>query len=325
MPLDDSQKAQLKTLETDLKNCLHTGDHESAVKLVKQIQCLYPEDKQSHKVLRARLWELEVALLANKNAHAAAGLEYLLNHVRRGTKIRLETLILLIVACFRQKNVERVKVLLPQVFGDVNDIQSDNSREEFLKKALVRLEEECVLSGLIGKGPGNLDIHLIHEEAIILIRTKHDDEIMVLMAQSLPENVLISLRAIREQARLKLTRSSDIKLLGNGKDSDKQEAVGSKVFNILTRVIWKSICSPQSALYKMWSKKMPEIYSATYLTTAIVTSLNQWDIGLRMLAVGLSAVAMKASAEVFCESHKPKPFVTGGSDESGKRQKKQKQ
>jgi hypothetical protein len=158
-----------------------------------------------------------------------------------------------------------------------------------------------------------LDVQEIHETAVSLIQNKSDDEILVIMATNLPECARLALRSIRKDA-LSQIRSEDIKLIASGPDSEKPKEIGSKTLKILKRIAWKSICSRDSNLYKMWSKKIPDALGPGYLTTAVVTSMSEWRIGAPMIAAGLVAVIMKASAQVFCEAHKPEPFMTDRSE-----------
>ncbi len=314
MSLNESHLESITILEKSLKECLRSCDYGNSIIILKGIQRLFLNDQKNHRLLKARLWGYEIALSANKNAQAAAGLEDLLNVAKKGTKIRLEAQVLLVIACLRQKNRERAKVLVREVFDNLNDIKSDASRQLFHKKVLERLEEECILSELIGKDTSALNLIEIHAKAVLLIQNNSDDEILELMAESLPAKVRESLRVIRGAALLQINRPNDIKAIGPEKDAEKPKAVGARILGVFKRVIWKGVCSPQSSLFKMWNKKLPETFGPNYLTAAVLASMNEWRIGAPMIAVGLSAVVMKASAEVFCEANKPEPFMTHRSE-----------
>jgi len=51
-----------------------------------------------------------------------------------------------------------------------------------------------------------------------------------------------------------------------------------------------------------------------YFAAAIVGTLNQWRIGLPLLASGIVATLMKYSAEEFCQKAKPKGIMIDRKD-----------
>lgn len=313
MPLNEAQKKRLTALEDRLKTCLRTGAYEESVEITKDIQDIFSDDRTNHRLLKAKLWYFEIELLANRHSFAEAGLVGIIDLANEKTKLRLEAQTLLAICYLRQRLVEKAKPLVREVFNSVNSIQSERSRRLFQRKLLQRLEEECVLSSLISKDPVQLDVLEIHETAVSLIQNKSDDEILVIMATNLPECARLALRSIRKDA-LSQIRSEDIKLIASGPDSEQPKEIGSKTLKILKRIAWKSICSRDSNLYKLWSKKIPDALGPGYLTTAVVTSMSEWRIGAPMIAAGLAAVIMKASAQMFCEAHKPEPFMTDRSE-----------
>jgi hypothetical protein len=74
---------------------------------------------------------------------------------------------------------------------------------------------------------------------------------------------------------------------------------------VLKRVGWKTLCDQKSPIHKLWSEKVPTVYSATYFATSVTKTFQDWKIGLPFLAAGVVAVAMKYGAQEFCELTKP--------------------
>jgi hypothetical protein len=59
----------------------------------------------------------------------------------------------------------------------------------------------------------------------------------------------------------------------------------------------------------MWATKVPEIYSLTYFAAAIERTFSAYQIGIPLLAAGVTAILMKSSAAEFCEWAKPEPIM----------------
>lgn len=73
--------------------------------------------------------------------------------------------------------------------------------------------------------------------------------------------------------------------------------------------MWRTVCAPDSPIYKAWSAKLPEVYGASYFATGVVTAFENFRIGGEMLAVGVTAILMKSTAAEFCQATRPTPVM----------------
>lgn len=309
MPLNEQQKVRLKRLEARLRLCLKTGEVELAIEITTDIQNIFANDRDNHRLLKAKLWCFETCLLANRHGYAEMGLIGICGLASDNTKLRLEAQVLLAICYLRQKRYAEAKPLIKDVLANVNDIKSDKSRHLFQKKLMQRLEEECVLSELIGGDDPPLEIEKVHQQAVYLLQHNSEDQIVALIAASLPERSRLALTDVRGFALLQM-RASDVKLLGAPQDSIAPQALGTRALGILKRIAWRSFCSPDSAVYKAWSKKLPEVFGQGYMAASLVASFKDWRIGIPLLASGVLATIMKSSAHEFCDWAKPEPFMT---------------
>lgn len=306
--LPEETKVKLRKLENELQLAVGSGATERAAEIAGQIQVLFGDDRKHHRLLRAKLWAFEAALDANRLAYAESGFVGIRKLAGSTTRLYLEASSLLAVCLLRQKNIGKAKRLIREVISKINNIKSDRTRNQFQKRLITRIEEECILTELIGKDDGKLDEQEIHEKAVQLIQQNSEDEILKLIGNSVPASGVLLLREVREYSILRLP-APDQKLLPAPKDAEKPKNIGKKALAVLRRVGWKTLCNPDSEIYKLWSKRIPKVFNQGYFAAAIVSTMNGLSIGIPLLASGVLATVMKYSAEEFCELAKPKGLM----------------
>jgi len=206
--------------------------------------------------------------------------------------------------CFlRQKRVSEAKPLFRTVFRKWNQISSPGTRNLLQKRIIERIEEESVLTSLIGFNEGPLKPDRIHEEAIKLIQMP-EGELLELLARALPYEFITLLNDVRTDAYLQFS-TPDRTLLPAPGQATGAPHVGKLVLAVLKRVGWKTLCDRKSPLYKLWSEKVSTVYSAAYFATSIAQTCQDWKIGVQLLAAGVTAIAMKYGAQEFCELTRP--------------------
>jgi len=79
----------------------------------------------------------------------------------------------------------------------------------------------------------------------------------------------------------------------------------------LKRVIWKALCDPESDVYKLWfTAGMKVVFDKKYLTTAIVTALSGYRVGIYGIVLYSSALILKVGLEVYCDVCKPTSIMS---------------
>lgn len=306
--LTEWQMAEIKPLEFELRKAVQQAESEVAVELAGKIQNLFPYDRKHHRLLRAKLWAFEACLDANRLPYAEAGLIGIRKLSEPNTRLYLEASSLLAVCFLRQKKIPESKKLIYEVISKINNIASDRTRNQFQKRLIDRIEEECILAELIGAGDEKLDVKEIEDKAIFLIQRNSDDEILKLIGNSVPVASAKLLSDVRAYS-IKQLHPPDRKLLPAPEKAEEPKHIGRITFAILRRVAWKTLCKPSSPIYKLWAKGAPKIFNEGYFSAAAVTTLNDFRIGIPLIASGLAALIMKYSAEEFCELAKPKGLM----------------
>jgi hypothetical protein len=304
---------ELKPLEESLHKAVSQQQPEAAIEAATRIQALFAGNRSHHRLLRAKLWAYEACLDANRLAYAESGLVGIRKLSNSGTRLHLEAGGLLAIAYLRQKKVDKAKSLIRDVIENINDISSDRTRHQFQKRFIERVEEECILAELIGTGDQQLDLKEIEAKAIFLVQRSSDDEIYKLIGTSVPTASLKLLSEVRNFSILQLP-APDRKLLRPPEKAEEPRNIGLTTFALLRRIAWKTFCKEDSPIYKLWSKRVPKVFNDGYFAAAVVTTMGDYRIGIPLLASGLAALAMKYTAEEFCELSKPKGLMIGRKD-----------
>lgn len=308
--LTDAQLKALRPLERELQNAVRNGQPELAVEIAGRIQGLFPNDRRHHRLLRAKLWAFEACLDDNRIQYATTGFIGVRKLAGPTTRLYLEASSLLAICYLRSKKIPEAKRIIRSVVQKINNIQSNRTRRQFQKRLIERVEEECILTELIGREEGELDIKEIEAKAILLVQHNSENEILRLIGNSVPPASIALLRNVRAYS-IELLPAPDRKMLPPPEKKEAPQNIGKATFAILRRVAWKTLCAPDSSVYKLWSKRVPKVFNEGYFSAAVVSTLHSYRIGIPLIASGLAALAMKYTAETFCEMSKPKGLMIG--------------
>jgi len=315
--LTSSQLTELRPLEIELRRAVAVGDSDSAMQIALKIQAIFPNERSHHRLLRAKLWAYEACVDANRLAFAESGLIGIRKLSARSTRLYLEAGALLAIVLLRQHKILDAKEIIRDVIGGINNITSDKTRTQFQKRFIGRIEEECILVELVGSGSEQLNVTDVHHKAVLLIQQSTDDEILTLIGDHVPLAGVQLFSEVRNYSIQQLP-PPDRKLLPSPQASESPRNIGKTAFAILRRVAWKTFCKPSSPIFELWSNRIPKVFNEGYFSAAAITALGELRIGIPMLASGLAALAMKYTAEEFCELSKPKGIMISlGEKEDG--------
>ena len=306
--LTDYQLKKLRPLELELKHAVRSGDTDKAIEIAKQIQELFPNEwRKHHRLLRAKLWAFESCLDANRISYAERGFIGIRKVSSSNTRLYLEASSLLAVCYLRAKDTSSAKKLIKEVIEKINNISSERTRHQFQKRLIQRVEEECILTELIGTNDLNMDVEEVQAKAVLLIQRNSDAEIFKLIGNSVPTASIDLLREVRTYSLNQLP-APDRKLLPSPEKAEEPKKIGKATFAI-KRIAWKTFCNTDSTIYKLWKKRVPKVFNEGYFSAAVVTTMGAFKIGIPLLASGISALVMKYTAEEFCDLSKPKGLM----------------
>ena len=135
--------------------------------------------------------------------------------------------------------------------------------------------------------------------------TKTEDEIYHYLGKALPKQTKDILFQIDDFSKNQLP-SAERKMLPSPKEMIKDERAGKTVFQSLKRVVYKSLCDPQSEVYKAWFKNgLGVVLDKKYISGAIAAALSGLGIGFKALIISAVALVLRFGLEVYCEHFKP--------------------
>ena len=305
--LTEVQKKTLAEFEPKLEKASETGDLTLAEQAIKKIQSKFLDNRSHFRVLQAKLKYYEIVLDAGKTTSAKTGFQGVLTRANEGTRIHLEATAFMGICLLRTGKIEKAKESIKYVILKLNNIKSDARRQQFQERFIQRIEEELILSQLIGKGNAKLDPKVIQKQSIVLVK-KSESELLETIAGALPSGTPALLSNVTSYS-INLMPQTDQKLLPAPKDDIPKTEMGKKALAALKRIGWRTFCDETSNVYKLWSKGVPKVFNQGYFSSAIVTTLAEWRIGIPQLAAGLVATAMKFGCEDFCSRFKSKGIM----------------
>ena len=136
-----------------------------------------------------------------------------------------------------------------------------------------------------------------------------EDEIFEYLGQSVPPEVVGFIVKVDQLARKQLS-VKEVHYLPAPRELVKKSAVGRTVFGATKRVLWRSLCDPESDIYKAWFEKgMGFVLSGKFVAGALIAAAAGQGLGYKALVVSMTAMAMKFGIEVFCDRYQPEGIM----------------
>lgn len=264
--------------------------------------------------MQAKNWLFEAALEAGNVQIATTGLTGVLKKCTPNTRVYLEATTLLAICYIREGSITKAEPLIAQVLEKSTYIQSEKRRRQFKRRIIQRFEEEAILSALKNSGDEILDVDQIQNEAGVLVQTKTEDDILSDFGRHLPRKVINDLLRIHNFTGRQLP-FEERQLLPSPEEITKENELGRTVFTSFKRVLWRSLCDPESDIYKTWFHNgLSVVLEKKYLGFAITATMSGLNIGIKALAVSATALVIKMGIETYCEVFRPKGLMIDRSD-----------
>lgn len=303
--LTEQQKNRLKVLRPALRNSAKTRDNNNAKKIISEIQGLLRPTGHETMLMQFKNWYFEAEMEAGNIEHAKTGFIGIRKKTSQHTRVHLEATALLAVCYLRNGEINVAEPLMATVLKHETNIKSENRRREFRLNVIQRFEEEGALASFRNKFKENLNIKEIEISAGQLLQTYNEDDLFTLIGKySPPETKAIILR-IENFSRNQLPKY-DLKFLPDPAHRIKDEQVGRTVFSSFKRTLWRSLCDPSSEVYKLWCEKgMGVLFSKSYLTGIVVSSVLDIGLGYAAIAAPIVALIFRFGLDVYCDRYNP--------------------
>ena len=302
--LTDVQKARLAILEPALRKAVHEADFESAKIHASDIQALLRPTGHETRLMQSKTWLFEAAMQAGHLDLAESGFQGIRKKTAPGTRVHLEATALLTICFLRQKRLEEAEPLMRLVVRSEN-IRGEERRKKFLRMIVRRFEEEGLFAALRDVGYESLDPDDIDSAAIVQVQTITEDEMFAIIGASLPRDAVDFLLKIDLAAKRQLEQKETLYLPTRG-EIEKPTQLGRSVFGSLKATLWRSLCDPESEIYKVWyGQGFAVVLNRKYFATAVAAICIGLGLGVRAIAISVTALLIKFGLEVYCDRFKP--------------------
>lgn len=298
------QRNDLQVLEPSLRAAALRGDYDAAKDLAIKIQNMLRPTGHETRLMQSKAWLFEAAMEAGRFDVAEPGFIGIRGKTSPNTRIYLEATVLLAICYLRQRKLAQAEPLIATTLRSRN-IKSGARRRRFVQHIVARFEEEGLLGALVRVQSDNLDPAEIQDLAGTLVQSKTEDEILFDMGSTIPGEAVLFLLKVDKMAKRGLATKEVLYLPGEAQIQEKAE-LGRTVFRSFKRVLWRSLCDRESDVYKAWfANGVGYVLDRKYIGTAVTAALLHLGVGVKALAVSVTALVIKFGIEIYCDRYRP--------------------
>jgi hypothetical protein len=288
-----------------LKKAIVEKDLSTAKRLTVDLQALLRPTGHTIRLIESKNRLYELAIDLGEIEFAKTGLESNRKATNKNTRTNLEATALLAICLLRENKIEEAKPLIKEVLKNDKVIKSNRTRALFRKEIIDRFNEEITLCSLKEEPIQNFNEDDLEPEITKLLQTSNNDQLFLAVGKATPEYTKYNLLQVHQYSTNQLP-SAERMALPSPEEKGEPKEVGRTVFKSVKRVIYRSLCDPNSDIYKTWyNNGMQMVLNKKFIHTAVITTLATFGIGIKLLAASIVALIIKFGIEVYCDKNKP--------------------
>jgi hypothetical protein len=301
--LSAGQRKQLRNLESQLNIATKRNDYQNAKSLFLNIQAIL---KATGNFERLALSENKLYALAIELSDLDFAINGLLSNrllLFPETMVYLESVSLLAIAYLRKLEILKAKPYIEEVLTNEIAISSTKKRMLWRQKMLDRFKYEVTINTLRYNYDSVYNEIEMEKEIERLLHHNSKEELYEEIGAATPDYT--------RQMFLWLNNYSSMSGVFNDSlpeepvPSMKNKEAGVTFFSSVKKVLYQSLCSSESEIYKAWfNNGMKLVLSKGYIKAVITSFLINLGIGLSLLVASVVALIMKFGIEVYCEQFK---------------------
>jgi len=304
-PLTIQQRKKLAELEPALRSAVGARNCTRAKKLTGEIHHLLKATNHEVRLLKSKLWYFECVMEDGDYGKARKAFREIQRRAPKNSRMWLEASTLLAICYLRQSEWSLAEFQIRDVLTNDKVIRTPARRAEFRRNAVERFAEETLLAGSHTTVQESVDIEQLQQEAESLARNNSASRLITMLGEAVPENGVTALLRIDRFSKRQLP-FSEAKLLPSSQQKSESAELGRTFFESAKRVIWRSFCDSESEIYRAWFEHgLKRFMGKFYVGGAIFTALAGSGLGIRAIAVTITAIVIKFGIEVYCERFKP--------------------
>lgn len=162
---------------------------------------------------------------------------------------------------------------------------------------------------MYGISVARLNIDEIDLAAIEAIRQKTEEELYLDIGSALPCEMVEFVSKVDAASRKQLTMT-ELTYLPPPVTAAKKIEQGKSFFKSLKLVLWKSVCDPNSDIFKAWyTNGVAQVLSKKYYAVVIASALYDMGFAVKAVAIPATALLMKIGLETYCDRYRPKEIL----------------
>lgn len=296
---------RLKILMPQYKKAILSKDFDFAKSLILDIQPLLKNLNKTSKLIEIKNQLFELAIIKNEPNYAIDGLLINRRLINKNTRLHLEATALLAIAYLRICEVEKSKPYIKEVLQNKNVIKTESTRSKFNEEIIKRFDEECTLASLKNEKKVSINLEEAYLKALKYSQTKTEIQLYLELGNSTPKSTKDLLFQIDDFSKNQLTYN-ERKLLPSSKEFSKNDKVGKTVFSSFKRVLYNSICDPNSEVYKAWyTNGLGAVLDKKFIIVAVSSGLIGFGIGHTALIISACALILRFGLDIYCDMFKP--------------------
>ncbi len=304
-PLTEIQKNRLKILEPKLDRAISEQNLKFAKEIVLDLQSVLRPTKHFVRLVQSKNKLCELAIELGEFDSILKILESNIQVLQPKTRIYIETISLLAIYYLRLKDVEKAKKYIKEVLENHTVIKTERTRKVFQSEIIDRFNQEVAIATLTGFQDFTVDQDEIEGEAIRIIQNLTNDEIYEEIGKFSPQSTKDLIYVVHDYS-LKQLPFTQRAMLPSPDQKIKDKEVGITVYEAVKRVLYNSMCNPESEIYKAWYSNGLQVFlSKKYIVATVVSALTTIGFGATMIIASLVALITKFGIEVYCEKNKP--------------------
>lgn len=297
---------RMKILLPQYEKAIKAQDLATGKKLITDIQSLLKTLSKTIKLVELRNALFEVAMEQGEYSYAIEGFTINRSMVNRNTKLHLEATVLLAVCYIRNEQFIEAQPIISEALKNEKVIKDKQLREKFHIDMINRFNEESVLMSLMTKKRRlEEDINEITNQVLLIEQTRDTEDIFQNIGKVVPLTTKNILFTVDQFSKNQLSYTEQ-KKLPSPEEVVKDEAAGRTVFSCFKRVLYRSLCDPESDVYKAWyTNGIGSLHDKKVVIGIVAAGLANIGVAKLVLIASVAALAIRFGLDIYCEKFKP--------------------
>lgn len=293
-----NRKQAIQEQVRKVRRALSLNQPEAAEDAIAALEVLCPNQRDT-KLLRTEYQLAEYYLDSGEIEKAEERLLLLRDRSGKCSLMFFESTILLVVIAIRKDEFNVIEAELRRFFTRLPTYRTPHKRPALVAELRNRVGVEALIATVRGERGEDLSRKEVLDRVIDIAHRVSEAQLLLEIGSSVPkEKVDVALR-LADKAVLALPPNERM-LLPDRQEHEAKE-YGELTVSGFERMLWRFLCTPNSAVYKLWLSKDSQISQAETIIDTIIQILGQRGFQVSTISINIMAFIFKKPALAFCE------------------------